>query len=93
MIRQDGYHDRKLKCNVYTWRDVERTLVGFVYEFSADDVKLVYFSTSEGSTTIRMHRTKAVRIEDPSQYGGWRLETDVDPDNDEVINDLQFPLT
>lgn len=91
MFPAEGVYDKKLKAHVHTWRDTERMLVGFVYRFDDDDIRLIYMSMTEGTGAIRLHRTRARNIEDPMQVGGWRLETAADPSKDEVLASLVLP--
>jgi len=92
MFNSNGHYDNKLKCYVYTWRDAQRCLVGFIYKSDDNSARVVYFSPTHYTYGVKIHVTDIVHVESHgNEFGGYRLLTTPDPETDTVVRSVDLP--
>ena len=84
------FHHRGMNADVYPWMHETHTFVGFavVYTDPEQQDELYYFVPSEEGTdfSCRVHHT-TISV---SRDRGVRLGSDVDPDTDPCVTDVEL---
>ena len=84
------FHHRDLKADVYPWIHETYTFVGFAVVYTDPDMQdeLYYFVPSEtgAAFSCRLHKTTIFVSKDR----GVKLGSDVDPETDDVITDIEL---